>query len=342
MSPPELGRVTRWLEHRRWDRWGRDGDLTRASIRVLIPGLWVGSIALALYATWVYTIGGGAPLAFDAHAYWLAGRRPHPYGLPPGEIDAVLYSPVFVLAMRVIALLPWPVFMALWIAGDAVAFWWLSAPVPWRWRVPLLAACVPSVLLGNVGALLCVCLVVALTRSAWWAAVPIVLTKITPMLVAVVWWLHHGERWRALGAAAVSAGLVLGSYAIEPELWTEWVVFLFAHSDDSVLRVARLVAGALVALWAARSGRPWLFGVAFYLLMPMASMVALMTLPRLMAVSSRMPAAAQAGTVSARFVTTRPAWSSRRRIGTVAAAPASAMMLIPSHAGELPWSSSQA
>jgi hypothetical protein len=217
------------------------------------------------------------------------------------------------------------------------AFWWLSAPLSWRWRAPLLMACWPAVLIANVNPLLCVCAVLAMTRSGGWWAVPAALTKITPSFVSIAWWVEDREWHKILGAAGLTVGLVSLSYLLEPALWTEWVRFLLLHSDDSVMRTVRLGAGLALSVLAARSRRPWLSAIAFYLLLPMAGAylqaLALM-LPRLLR--------HDAGTASARLVTTRPAWASRRRIGSVIPAPARAMTAMPSHAGVLPRSSSQA
>jgi hypothetical protein len=264
-------------------RWGRDGDLTRACLRLLPPVLLIGALALAIFSTWVYG-SGRAPLGLDAHAYWVAGREAHPYAAAPGAADAVLYSPAFVLAMRLMALLPWAPFLLLWMTAAGIAFWWLSAPLPWRWRAPVLAACWPAVLIGNINALLCVCLVVGLTAS--WAVAPIALTKITPAFAPALWWACRGEWRRLAGSVAVTGAIALVSYALAPGLWSEWVAFLRQHSDESTLRLLRIAAGVLVAGWAALTGRPWLLGIAFYLLMPMATLqiqalVPLMVIPRL-------------------------------------------------------------
>jgi hypothetical protein len=317
-------------------RWGRGGDLRRAALQILVPHLWLGAFALAAYATWAYTAG-PSHLGFDAHAYWLAGRQSHPYGLAPGDGDAVLYSPAFIQVMRVLAVVPWPGFLALCMLANACAFWWLSAPLSWRWRVPLLVACWPAVLLANINPLLCVCAVLAVTRPGTWAVVPAALTKITPSFVSIAWWLGTGEWRRVLHAASLTCLLVVASYAWQPGLWSEWVHFLLLHSDDSLLRTARLGAGLLVSVLAARSRRPWLTGVAFLLLLPMGGWYLLdlaLILPRLLR--------HDVATASVRLVTTRPAWASRRRIGTVIAAPARAITVMPSQAGTLPRSSSQA
>jgi hypothetical protein len=188
--------------------------------------------------------------------------------------------------MRVVALVPWPMFLACFMLANALAFWWLSAPLPWRWRVPVLAACWPALLLGNINPLLCVCLVLALTGSGAWSVVPSALTKITPAFMPVVWWLVHREWRRVTEAGLLTLIMIAATYAQDPGLWSEWLGFLLHHADDSPLRLVRLVVAAGLAVWAVRTRRLWVAGLAFYLLLPMTdwhvqALSGLMVLPRL-------------------------------------------------------------
>lgn len=251
-------------------RWSREGDLYRAAWTILVPAVWAGALALAAYVVWVYAFSGQGYLGYDAHAYWLAGRREHPYQGSPGETDAFLYSPAFALVMRGLALLPWSAFLTLWMAVDAAAIWWLSAPIAWRWRGPLLLVLgVSSVCLTNVTPILGVCLVVALTRrSAAWV-VPLVLTKLTPGGAAACWWFLRGD-WRPLIRSGVlTAALVVATYLAVPGLWHEWIDFLLREGDQAGWwTTGRMVVGIVVMVYAARSGRIWLAGVALYFFMP--------------------------------------------------------------------------
>ena len=252
-------------------------------------------------------------------------------------MDAVLYSPLFIQLMQVLGWVPWPAFLTLVMLLNAAAVWWLCAPLSLPWRVPLLVACWPALLMANINPVLCVCAVLTVTRPAHWALLPAVLTKITPSFASVAWWLGAGEWRRVMHAAALTLTVVAASFMLDPLLWSEWVRFLLSHSDDSTARTVRLVAGVVLSVAAARSRRTWVFGLAFMLLLPMGGwylQAFVVMLPRLLGHGAE--------TAWARLVTTRPACSSRRRIGTVIAAPARAMAAIPSQAGALPRSSSQA
>jgi hypothetical protein len=282
---PTTGRTSGSLSLGSRARWGRDGDLRQVGQRILVVQLWLGTMVLAAFATWAYTMG-PSYLGVDAHAYWVGAQMSHPYTLPPGEIDAVLYSPVFLEAVRVLEFLPWKVFLAGLMLADCVAFWWLSAPLPWKWRAPALAACWPAVLLANVNPLLCVSTVLAITGAGAWSVVPSLLTKITPALMPLAWWASDKDWRRVARATAMATVLVAISWRLDPSLWRQWIAFLFAHSDDSTVRTLRLILAAGLAGWAAKSRRLWVAGLAFYLLLPMAgwhvhSLAGLMVLPRL-------------------------------------------------------------
>ena len=253
----------------RRSRWARDGDLRQAAEQILVPAVWLGSIALAGYTLWAFLFSGHAPIGSDLRPIWVAARVSEPYGTAPGELGAFLYSPVVVLLVRELAAIPWPVFLAGWMVAEAVAMWWLTAPLPWRWRGPLLLTVgVSSVLLTNVMPVLCVCFVLAVTQSRAWLVAPLALTKITPALAAGLWWGARGE-WRLAARAAGVTLFVSGMcFVLAPGLWIDWIRFLAEHQDDSPLRLARLLLGAAVTVWAGRTKRWWLLGVGFYLLGP--------------------------------------------------------------------------
>jgi hypothetical protein len=250
-------------------RWARDGDLRQAAEQILVPAVWLGSIALAGYTLWAFLFSGHAPIGSDLRPMWVAARVSEPYGTAPGELGAFLYSPVVVLLARELAAIPWPVFLGAWMVAEAVAMWWLTAPLRWRWRGPLLLTVgVSSVLLTNVMPVLCVCFVLAVTQTrARWVA-PLALTKITPALAAGLWWAARGEWAPAIRALAVTLLVAAASFLLAPGLWVDWIRFLVEHRGDSPLRLVRLALGAAVTVWAGRTKRWWLLGVGFYLLGP--------------------------------------------------------------------------
>jgi hypothetical protein len=250
-------------------KWRLDDDLRIAALRIWAIGLCMGAGALALIATIYYTSNDG--VGMDAHAYWLAGRRQHPYGPGPGERDAFLYSPLFAQAMRPLALLPWHVFCGVVIAMCGLVYYWLLSPLPTRWRIPALLFCVPELLIGNIYALLAASLVIALSRPEA-LAFP-TLTKITPALPCGVWFIVRGEWRHALRAVAATTALTAVSFAYEPGMWVEWLKFLSAHSgSQGVEYPLRVVAALALAVHAGRRNRAWLLAVAFWLSMPLAGL----------------------------------------------------------------------
>ena len=252
------------------ERWRRGGDLRVAATRVGAVGAAGGAVALAIWATVNYVSGGG--VGMDSHAYWLAGRVAHPYRVVPGGMDAFLYSPLFAQTMRPLALLPWPLFCATWAIVMSAVAWWLTGPLPWRWRVAALAVCWTEVLTGNIDLVLAATLVLAVRGRASLVAVG-ALTKILPVAVLGIWWVG-GRRWRELVGGACSTVLLAGlSFAVEPHLWREWAAFLWSHRSGQAASPLRLLTSVLVAAWAARVRDPRWLALALWLSLPMAQIL---------------------------------------------------------------------
>ncbi len=261
---------------------------------LVVGAVWFIAIALAVWSFVFYLVGEPGSLGMDARAYHQAGHEDQPYHGAPGDSFAVLYSPVFVQAMRALAWVPWPVFMVGWLLANAVAYWWLAAPLATKWRVPAFLLCIPAILIGNAYGLLAACFVAAVlghTRSAL-GVVPLALTKITPAGVVGLWFLLRRE-WAALAVAVLTTVALAGvSFALDPGLWRDWFSFLASHSDDSIVRLVRMVAAVVLVVLVARRAPLWLLGVAFFLASPMASLVVqelvpLMVVPRLLAAQPR-------------------------------------------------------
>jgi hypothetical protein len=243
-------------------------DLRATLMKTAFLSAWAFGIITAVGDTRLFWAEG--LVSFDSHAYWLAGRSEHPYGAPPGSKDAFLYSPAFAQLMRPLALLPWSVFAALWMIAVTATFLWLTAPLPWRWRIPVLLACVPEVLLGNVYAFLGLAAVLGMRRPEFWAF-PL-LTKISPGLLGLLWFGVRGE-WRQV-ARVMTASLVItgGSYLLDPTMWHEWFQFLaVSRADDKSFLVARALVAAGAVVIAARWNKAWCLPLAMWLAAPVFS-----------------------------------------------------------------------
>ena len=247
-----------------WTRLRDDADLRRATCQGAWIGVCIAAGLVAVHALTYYIIGGG--VGMDAHAYWVAGHVAHPYQAGPGEMDAYLYSPLFLQVVRPLTLLPWHVFLAVWISLEAAAYWWLLRKAPWRWRVAGLLMAVPELLLGNIYAFIGVAIVLGWRRSAFWGF-PL-LTKITPAAPGFAWMLAKREWNNVARAALVISALVGLSYTAQPHLWSEWIAFLQAHGGEGVSAVARTAVAVLVTAFAALSDRRWVVPLAVLFSMP--------------------------------------------------------------------------
>jgi len=206
-------------------------------------------------------------LGYDSHAYWLAGRSADPYHEAPGDYDAFLYSPVFALLMRPLAMLPWAWFVGVWTVAETCAFVWLILPMNWKWQIPLLVVCLPEIIIGNIYGFMGLAVVLGMRRPEAWAF-PL-LTKIGPGVMGLLWFAARGEWQKVVRAVAATFLLAAVSFVLTPGLWTDWIRFLLSHSGDNGARVPALFAlGAVVTVFGARTGRAWLLPVAMLLAVP--------------------------------------------------------------------------
>ncbi|MHA7264172.1 glycosyltransferase family 87 protein [Arthrobacter sp. TMN-37] len=246
-------------------------------------------LAWLLAAACVFTVGkillfGG--LGQDAHAYWFAAQGELLYNRPPITQDAYLYSPVFLSVIRPLALLPYPGFLALWIALLAVVLIWLVRPLRARWAIPVALCCVPEILLGNIYVLLAAATVLGVRRPAAWAF-PI-LTKVSTG-VGLLWFAARGD-WRGLARGVGAVALIVGvSYLFEPGHWHAWVRFLLEHrghtADSSMSFVLRCLLAVVLVVVGARRNLPWLLAPAVLLASPVLAAIipatVLVAIPRL-------------------------------------------------------------
>jgi len=255
----------------------------RAAVRAFRHALWIGLLPALwmLFGSRIATFG-----TDSAHAYWNVWRV-GPYVLPPGSPDAFNYSPAFAQLIRPLTMLPWPVFLAVWSVLLAAALLWLLWALPPRWRWLVLCYVVPpALLIGNIEPFVAVAAVVGLRHSAAWA-LPL-LTKVTPGLGPV--WFGARREWRSAAVALLAtAAIVAVSFAIAPQLWTDWVDFLTSTPTPPTQQHypplwVRLPLALVMVVWGARRDRPWMLAAAMVLAMPLWSsgvLLVLAAVPRL-------------------------------------------------------------
>ena len=248
---------------------------------------WLLGLALT-YLSWL-DMGDGL-LGRDSHAYWAAWQGPGLYANPPGSLDAFNYSPAFAQLVWPLAQLPWPVFGVVWALATVAGLVVLLRPLGWRWVPPLLLCCTPEIASGNVFWVLALVAAYGLRHPALWTF-PL-LTKLTPGLGPV--WFAVRREWRPLAVSlAVTAAIVVASYAVAPAAWADWLDFLGDHSGRTADPVGtallppllvRLPVALGLVVWGARSDRRWVLPVAMVLATPVTGIAALTILtaiPRL-------------------------------------------------------------
>jgi hypothetical protein len=275
---PSSSRVSHWtlpaaLHAADWRRWLH----------------WAGVIGLVVFWTFANVAQpapGGKPFGVDASAYWGTSLADPYAGAAAGLPGAYLYSPAFLQAFSPIQLLPWQVFIGLWVALELAALAWLVTPAGALvfLAFPPIAS---EVLIGNIHVFLAVALVLSLRRpSAWMLAL---LTK--PSLGIGLAWYAGRREWRALGwALAATLIVALLSFIAASNLWFEWVARLMGAGDRggpawTAFLVARVVLAGLLAWWAGRRNQPAFLPLALYLALPipwLEGLTMLAAVPRLL------------------------------------------------------------
>jgi hypothetical protein len=221
-------------------------------------------------------------LGQDAHAYWLALQGGPLYEKGPAELDAYLYSPVFVQVLWPLGVLPWWTFFAVWVLLGLIALAWLVKPLGLVRGVPLALFCVPDLVIGNIYVFLALMVALGVRWPSVWAFG--VLTKVTPGL-GVIWHLARRD-WRgATSAVVTTAVLTPASFAIAPSDWRDWIELLLASPSGDPSFFLRCVMAVALAVLAARRERTWVLAVAVVVATPVlnaaACFVPLAAIPRL-------------------------------------------------------------
>lgn len=207
----------------------------------------------------------GKSLGYDALSYWSIDFTDL-YGRTFDNnftLGAFRYTPPIAFLFAPLTLLPWWLFLWIWLAAIVGTVVWLGG----RWALALFA--LPFVALelehGNVHVLMAAA--VALGFSHPWAWSFVVLTKVTPG-IGLIWFAARRE-WRALAIAlGITAAISAGTFVVAPHYWEDWIASLLSNVDQpqpfSIPPPApvRLPLAALLVFWGARTDRPWTVPVA--------------------------------------------------------------------------------
>jgi hypothetical protein len=222
----------------------------------------------AAYAAW--QLMGGAPESQDSKAYYLASLD-DPYARSQvGGDYAYLYSPAFAQLLAPLRLLPIGWFVAAWTLVLVAALAWTAR----RLALPLLLfqPVIASIALGNVELLIAAAIVAGFRWPAAWAFV--LLSKVTPG-IGLVWFAVRRE-WRSLAIAmGATLAIVVVSFAIAPGLWLDWASVLTKNGGTTVSLPTlpgplwlRVLAGAAIVAWGARTDRRWTVPVGAAIAVP--------------------------------------------------------------------------
>ncbi|MHB8459247.1 MAG: glycosyltransferase 87 family protein [Candidatus Limnocylindrales bacterium] len=239
---------------------------------VLAAVLWIAMVASSgVHFDVTVPPFGNVPVgpALDARAYWEADLA-HPYAnASAGVPGAYLYSPAFLLALAPLRVLPWPLFVAVWVAILLVALRWLVGP-----RLLGLAVIVafPELWGANIVILMAAVVVAGFARPGTWAFN--LLTKATPG-VGLLWFAVRRE-WRALAEVAlVTAAIVALSYLVLPGAWADWIGVLRGNTSApgtwaslNVPLLVRAPFAVAVLVWAAWTDRRWAVPIGCLLALP--------------------------------------------------------------------------
>lgn len=239
-------------------------------LRALRDGLIVaGWLACALVPLLIIPF--GLSLGYDAFSYWSIDLA-DPYARTFDSnftLGALRYTPPIAFLFAPLGLLPWWLFLWLWLALMGACLVFLGG----RWTLVLLA--LPPVALelyhGNVHLLMAVAVAIGFRHPWAWSFV--VLTKITPG-VGLLWFAVRRE-WRSLAialAATVAAALV--AHLAAPGYWADFIAATLSNLDEpQALSVppplpVRLPLAVLLVIWGARTERPWTVPLAAAMALP--------------------------------------------------------------------------
>jgi hypothetical protein len=210
-------------------------------------------------------------VGYDAYSYWSIDLA-EPYARTFDSnfaLGALRYAPPIAFLFAPLGLLPWWLFLWLWLALMTASLAFLGG----RWTLVLLA--LPPVALelyhGNVHLLMAMAIAVGFGHPWTWAFVA--LTKLTPG-IGLLWFAVRRE-WRSLAIAlAATAAAALAAHIAAPSYWPDFIAATLSNLDQSQVYSVppalpfRLPVAVLLVIWGARTDRPWTVPVAATLALP--------------------------------------------------------------------------
>lgn len=306
--------------------------------RLLLLGSAAG-YAMLITAAWLLIRNDGG-LAYDAYAYWLAGRNvlegaPLYWENAVDALGAYRYPPIFAQLWAPFTVLPPLVFSWLWRLGCLLCLRWLAG----SWRNVGLWCLVPFTLtelsIANVTFPMAVMSVLALRGRGWMAAWAGAL-KIGPLMLLPYLWFARPETRHSLLKGVASVALIFGaSFLLTPDSWLLYGRSLtsLSGSDMAAFGVIALVSngfvdvalrlsiGVVLVALAIRRGSDRLAFTASIVAVPVLAIwrfVPLLVLPRLQPASRRpaQPVVAVSEPAQTRSPAARPATIGEHVSGT--------------------------
>jgi hypothetical protein len=210
-------------------------------------------------------------VGFDALSYYLYTIN-DPYWLTHGTMGSFVYSPIAARLFQFDALLPWWVFLWLWLALLVGTVLWLGGRRYWLWILAF-----PPVAFelyhGNIHLLIAAAIALGFRYPVAWTFV--LVTKVTPG-IGLLWFAVRRE-WRSLAIAlGATAVLVAVSLAFDFRLWQQWLerdlLVSFRQPPNqpqiAIPLLVRLPIAAAIVIWGARTNRKWTVPLSAAVAMP--------------------------------------------------------------------------
>jgi len=206
-------------------------------------------------------------------AVYRAADLDHLYTGVVGDPMAYLYSPAFAQLLEPLRVLPTEAFVMLFRLIALACVVALAGPL--SVFVLLLAPVTGELMVANVHLQLGALTVAGLLFPPAWALVAMA----KPTVAVGLFWFVGRRDWRSLGLAlGCVAATVAVSFALAPQLWSDWLATLIgsfrplpaelAAQTIPIPLVARLPVAAVLAYASGRSSQPWLVPIACSLALP--------------------------------------------------------------------------